>query len=153
MARTHIGGGSFIGLALLLDALATDSNLFELVLIVTVVLLAEIILAHREVTIRDNKATLFFIFAVGHLLVLLLLFNVFLVEVFTVLLCPLVLRVHFVVNEAFVALEWVPSGDHFAFLHVAPVEVGVGVLNDDAFQLLRCLRLRVVAILGAFAWH
>ena len=100
--------------------------------------------------VRDDKATLFLIFSVGHLLVFLLLLSVFLVEVFAMLLGPLILRVHLVVNEAIVALERVPSRDYFAFLHVAPVEVGVRVLDDDTLELLR-LGLRLVAILDVFA--
>lgn len=46
LTRAHIDGGPVIGLSLLLDALTTDGNLFELVFVVAVILLTEIVLAH-----------------------------------------------------------------------------------------------------------
>ena len=90
-------------------------------------------------TIRDNEAGLSLFFFV-HLLILLLLLNVFLVEIFAILLGPLILRVHLVVEQLIVLTERVSGSDYVALLANAACKVGMGILDDDALAAL-CIPL------------
>ena len=99
------------------------------------VLVSEVIFADRKVTIGDNKAWLLFLF-VCHLLILLLLFNVLLVNILAILLGFFVFRVHLVIEELVVFFERVTSRDHGALLLKAAKEVRVGVFDDDDFPVL-----------------
>jgi len=87
------------------------------------------------VAIRNDKTILF------TLLILLFIFVVIitsalvlLVDVFAILLRPLILTVHVIVYQILVFSEGVPTGDDSAFLIKLAIILLEGVFNNDAFD-------------------
>ena len=117
-------------LLLVLEPLSPELNVLQLLALVLFIL-AEVILADREMSVRDNEP--FWLLLVFIHLLFILIFRILFLQIFTILFSPFVLAVHVVVYQIVIAFVWIPGRDDFALLGEGSVVLLVGVFNDDAF--------------------